>query len=104
LPLQKRQQAFVASCSSKLLLQYRFTKNRVSKIDFEKNIQTDIFGADMKVELLDDGPATIIIDTKQKDPYSAHPKSFPKGRTCSTISELRSQPLVVLWEEVGRWA
>jgi D-aminoacyl-tRNA deacylase len=32
-----------------------------------KKIQTGQFGADMEVELLNDGPVTIIIDTKQKD-------------------------------------
>lgn len=32
-----------------------------------KPIQTGQFGADMKVELCNDGPVTIIIDTKQKD-------------------------------------
>lgn len=32
-----------------------------------KTCQTGIFGADMKVELLNDGPVTIIIDTKNKD-------------------------------------
>jgi len=31
-----------------------------------KNVGTGIFGADMKVDLLNDGPVTIIIDTKQK--------------------------------------
>ena len=34
--------------------------------DLGKKIQTGEFGADMKVELLNDGPVTIIIDTKQK--------------------------------------
>jgi D-aminoacyl-tRNA deacylase len=32
-----------------------------------KKIQTGIFGADMKVELLNDGPVTIVIDTKNKE-------------------------------------
>ncbi len=32
-----------------------------------KNIQTGIFGADMKVCLLNDGPVTIFIDSKQKE-------------------------------------
>ncbi|CAL2091095.1 D-aminoacyl-tRNA deacylase [Tenacibaculum sp. 190524A05c] len=32
----------------------------------EKKVQTGEFGADMKVELLNDGPVTIIIDTKDK--------------------------------------
>ncbi|WP_375563268.1 D-aminoacyl-tRNA deacylase [Bernardetia sp. OM2101] len=31
----------------------------------EKNIQTGKFGADMKIELLNDGPVTICIDTQQ---------------------------------------
>ena len=35
--------------------------------DLGKNIQTGIFGADMKVELLNDGPVTIVIDTKNKE-------------------------------------
>lgn len=35
--------------------------------DLGKDIGTGQFGADMKVELLNDGPVTIIIDTKQKE-------------------------------------
>ena len=35
--------------------------------DMEKIIKTGIFGADMKVELLNDGPVTILIDTKEKE-------------------------------------
>ena len=35
--------------------------------DMEKIIKTGIFGADMKVELMNDGPVTIIIDTKIKE-------------------------------------
>lgn len=35
--------------------------------DLGKPIQTGIFGADMKVELLNDGPVTIVIDTKNKE-------------------------------------
>jgi len=35
--------------------------------DLGKEIQTGIFGADMKVELLNDGPVTIVIDTKSKE-------------------------------------
>jgi D-tyrosyl-tRNA(Tyr) deacylase len=35
--------------------------------DLGKKIQTGIFGADMKVELLNDGPVTIIIDSKNKE-------------------------------------
>jgi D-aminoacyl-tRNA deacylase len=35
--------------------------------DLGKEIKTGVFGADMKVELLNDGPVTIIIDTKNKE-------------------------------------
>lgn len=35
--------------------------------DLGKLIQTGIFGADMKVELLNDGPVTIVIDTKIRE-------------------------------------
>ena len=40
---------------------------RQMEIDLGKNIGTGIFGADMKVALVNDGPVTIIIDTKNKD-------------------------------------
>jgi D-tyrosyl-tRNA(Tyr) deacylase len=35
--------------------------------DLGKKIATGIFGADMKVALVNDGPVTIIIDTKNKE-------------------------------------
>lgn len=35
--------------------------------DLGKEIYTGIFGADMKVRLLNDGPVTIFIDTKNKE-------------------------------------
>lgn len=37
------------------------------QMDFGKNIQTGQFGADMKVTLLNDGPVTIFMDTKNKE-------------------------------------
>lgn len=36
-------------------------------IDSGKKIQCGIFGADMKVALINDGPVTILIDTKNKE-------------------------------------
>ena len=36
------------------------------KIDMEKPIQSGTFGADMKVALINDGPVTILMDTKNK--------------------------------------
>lgn len=35
--------------------------------EFEKKVQTGIFGADMKVNLLNDGPVTIVMDSKNKE-------------------------------------
>lgn len=37
------------------------------KIELGKKVQTGIFGADMKVSLLNDGPVTIVIDSKNKE-------------------------------------
>jgi D-tyrosyl-tRNA(Tyr) deacylase len=41
----------------------------VAQMEFHlnKKIGTGVFGADMKVTLINDGPVTIIIDTKTKD-------------------------------------
>ena len=36
-------------------------------IDLEKAIQSGTFGADMKVALVNDGPVTILMDTKNKE-------------------------------------
>lgn len=35
--------------------------------DLDKKVGTGIFGADMKVDLLNDGPVTILFDTKNKE-------------------------------------
>ena len=35
--------------------------------DLNKKVQTGQFGADMKIELVNDGPVTIIIDTKDRN-------------------------------------
>lgn len=40
---------------------------QVLTADLGKPIQTGIFGADMKVSLLNDGPVTIIIDSKNRE-------------------------------------
>jgi D-tyrosyl-tRNA(Tyr) deacylase len=37
------------------------------EIELGKKVQTGQFGADMKVALLNDGPVTILIDTKNKE-------------------------------------
>ncbi|WP_336129593.1 D-aminoacyl-tRNA deacylase [Mesoflavibacter sp. CH_XMU1422-2] len=40
---------------------------KICEADLQKPIQTGQFGADMKVALVNDGPVTIIIDTKNKE-------------------------------------
>jgi D-tyrosyl-tRNA(Tyr) deacylase len=45
---------------------YEFFTSYLEKIS-SKEIQTGIFGADMKVSLVNDGPVTIILDTKNKE-------------------------------------
>lgn len=44
-------------------------ENFVSQMEKElgKKVQTGIFGADMKVALLNDGPITIVMDSKNKE-------------------------------------
>lgn len=44
-------------------------ENFVNSLEIElgKKVQTGVFGADMKVALLNDGPVTIIIDSKNKE-------------------------------------
>jgi D-aminoacyl-tRNA deacylase len=45
---------------------YQSMINQLEK-DMGKEIFTGVFGADMQVEILNDGPVTILMDTKQKD-------------------------------------
>ena len=44
-------------------------KQLIAQLEMElnKKIAIGVFGADMKVELLNDGPVTIVIDTKNKE-------------------------------------
>lgn len=44
-------------------------ENFITQMEWElgKSVQTGIFGADMKVSLINDGPVTIIIDSKNKE-------------------------------------
>ena len=44
-------------------------ENFITQMEFEigKKVKTGQFGADMKVMLLNDGPVTIVIDTKNKE-------------------------------------
>ena len=45
---------------------YEYFKDYLEKIS-SKEVKTVIFGADMKVSLLNDGPVTILLDSKNKE-------------------------------------
>ena len=55
-----------AARPDKAIPMYEAMIDRLSALQ-GKEVQTGIFGADMKVSLLNDGPVTIIIDTKNKE-------------------------------------
>jgi D-aminoacyl-tRNA deacylase len=55
-----------ASKPDKAVPIYEEFKKELS-VQLGKPLQSGIFGADMKVELINDGPVTIIIDTKMKE-------------------------------------
>ncbi|MEY5069199.1 MAG: hypothetical protein RLZ47_1061 [Bacteroidota bacterium] len=45
---------------------YEFMQAELEKLT-ETKVETGIFGADMKISLLNDGPVTILIDTQNKE-------------------------------------
>jgi D-tyrosyl-tRNA(Tyr) deacylase len=45
---------------------YEFFKTQLEKLS-SKTVRSGIFGADMKIELINDGPVTIIMDTHDRD-------------------------------------
>lgn len=45
---------------------YEYFVSAIEK-DLGKKVGTGVFGADMKVDILNDGPVTILIDTKNKE-------------------------------------
>jgi len=48
-----------------ILLYKKFLQQLAS--DLGKEVKAGIFGADMKVELINDGPVTIVVDSKNKE-------------------------------------
>ncbi len=55
-----------ASKPEKAIPMYEFMIRQLSA-DLGKPVATGIFGADMQVELVNDGPVTIVIDTKSRE-------------------------------------
>lgn len=59
--------SFVRSAKPEIAIPlYEHFKQRLEQ-DLGKPVQSGAFGADMKVELTNDGPVTIIIDSKQPE-------------------------------------
>jgi D-aminoacyl-tRNA deacylase len=55
-----------AARPEKAIPMYELMISELTKI-IGKEIQTGVFGADMKINLVNDGPVTILIDTKNKE-------------------------------------
>lgn len=55
-----------AARPDKAIPMYKEMKKQLSAL-LNKEIQCGVFGADMKISLLNDGPVTIVMDTKDKD-------------------------------------
>ena len=62
-----RRPAFIGAAAPELANRlYEYFQQSVQK-EGVQTVQHGIFGADMKVELLNDGPVTILMDTKNKE-------------------------------------
>lgn len=57
-----------AARPDKAIPMYEEMKKQLSQL-IGKEVQCGIFGADMKINLLNDGPVTIVMDTKDKDSH-----------------------------------
>lgn len=57
-----------AARPDKAIPMYEEMKKKLSAL-LNKEIQSGVFGADMKIRLLNDGPVTIVMDTKDKDSH-----------------------------------
>lgn len=55
-----------ASKADHAIPMYELFKQKLS-LELDQQVEAGIFGADMKVSLLNDGPVTIIMDTKNKE-------------------------------------
>lgn len=57
-----------AARPDKAIPMYEEMKKQLSQL-IGKEVECGIFGADMKISLLNDGPVTIVMDTKDKDSH-----------------------------------
>lgn len=58
---------FIAAARPELAISLYESFIKKAEIALGKTVQSGSFGADMKVELLNDGPVTIIIDSKNRE-------------------------------------
>jgi D-tyrosyl-tRNA(Tyr) deacylase len=58
--------SYIKASEPNLAKQQYHTFHKILENEIKKTIPTGIFGADMKVSLTNDGPVTIIIDSKNK--------------------------------------
>lgn len=58
--------SYIMSSEPHLAKEQYHTFHKILENEINKEVPTGIFGADMKVSLTNDGPVTIIIDTKNK--------------------------------------
>lgn len=58
--------SYIKAAKSEIAIPLYETFIKQLESDLGKSVRTGRFGADMKVELLNDGPVTIIIDSKNK--------------------------------------
>jgi D-tyrosyl-tRNA(Tyr) deacylase len=59
--------SYIQAAKSDLAIPLYEKFKQLLEAELEQPIQSGIFGADMKVQLINDGPVTIIIDSKNKD-------------------------------------
>ncbi len=59
--------SYIQAAKADLAIPLYETFQKLMSAELDQDIQSGIFGADMKVQLINDGPVTIIIDSKNKD-------------------------------------
>jgi D-tyrosyl-tRNA(Tyr) deacylase len=59
--------SYIRSASHKIAIPLYEHFVEMFKATINDNVKTGVFGADMEIKLVNDGPVTILIDTKNKE-------------------------------------
>lgn len=59
--------SFIKSAKAEFASKMYDVFNNSLKTNLDKDVQKGVFGADMQVELINDGPVTILLDSKNKE-------------------------------------